>query len=81
MLVSVYLFFPNLIGSLLNNDIGIIVVIFINSIFITLISLQIKDLVRLIFSEFNRAIKDPKDRLAAIVAVMGTVISLVALLK
>lgn len=81
VLVSVYLFFSNLIGSLLNNDIGMLVVIFINSIFITLVSHQINDLARLIFSEFNRAIRDPKDRLAAIVAVVGTIISLVALLK
>lgn len=80
-LITIYLFFPNLIGLLLSNEFGILVVIFINSILITIISLQIRDLLLLIFFKFNRTITDPKDRLTAIVAIMGTTISLIALFK
>lgn len=81
IVISVYLFYPNIIVTLLNNEFGILVIIFTNTIFVSALFFQIKIFISLIFSKFNKSIIDPKDRLAILITIMGTIISLIALFK
>lgn len=80
-LVIIYLYFPNFIGVLLNHNFGIVIVVWINAFIITLIALQIKDFIELIYLKFNRSITEPKEKLTAVIAIMGAVISLIALFR
>ncbi|WP_368644856.1 coiled-coil domain-containing protein [Alkalibacterium putridalgicola] len=75
------LFFPDIFISSFSSSWGFLALSILSSLLIAVLILHIIDFVKLIIDTFNDAIEDPKDRILALIAAAGTVISVIALFK
>lgn len=81
VLSYLYLFFNPLLKLLLFNKYLIIIVLLINFISVFLILGELMKLVHVIIKTFLNSVPDSKDRLAFAITFMGSIISLIALIK
>ncbi|MFC6465457.1 coiled-coil domain-containing protein [Marinilactibacillus sp. GCM10026970] len=75
------MFFPSMIVEVLSNSYMYLVLILLTTSVVLVLLKQIYDFIKFFVETFNEMVIDSKDRLLIMVAIAGTFVSLIALLK